>query len=113
VPRILILGMYNGDTSEEEQTLFISERHCFSDLVKGVASPCACCLPNSQWILDSTVQVQSIYIVLPCIYKMSQKGHVLGALFKCSQCKSSRTWSSSRVLNGQYLVKYLHVCVFT
>ena len=41
-----------------------------------------------------------------------QKGHVLRTVFTCRRCHRQRTWSSSRILSGHYLVNQkLVVCL--
>ncbi|XP_064401110.1 uncharacterized protein LOC135347149 [Halichondria panicea] len=90
-------GMYKNDTSDGQQ-LFATEYHCFTDLVKGLATPCPCGVTRSPW------EVQSIV----------QKGHVVRALFCCRRCKvQKRKWSSSRVFGGHYLVNQKVVHGFT
>ena len=42
-----------------------------------------------------------------------QKGHVLRTVFTCRRCHQQRTWSSSRVLSGHYLVNQKYVaCLY-
>ena len=48
---LLILGMYTDGASSEEQSLFITERHCFSDLVEGLSKT------SAPWVLESVVQI--------------------------------------------------------
>ena len=33
-----VLGIYTDGASSEEQSLFVTERHCLSDLVEGLAT---------------------------------------------------------------------------
>ena len=54
---LLILGMYTDGVSSEEQSLFIIERHCFSDLVEGLSTQCPCGKTSAPWVLESVVQV--------------------------------------------------------
>ena len=35
-------GMYTDGASPDEQSLFVTERHCFTDLAKGLATQCPC-----------------------------------------------------------------------
>ena len=43
----------------------------------------------------------------------TQKGHAIQALFCCRHCKQQkRTWSSSRVLAGHYVVNQKYVEVY-
>ena len=38
----LPVGMYKDDSSSDGQSFFVAEKHCFTDLVKGLATPCQC-----------------------------------------------------------------------
>ena len=56
--------------------------------------------PGTCW-LYTTPLTKSLHVF--CI--VEQKGHVLRAQFRCHYCRQSRrTWSSSRVFGGLYLV---------
>ncbi len=55
-------GMYEDGASSEEQSLFVSERHCFSDLVSGLTSPCRCGATRL-WKVESVIQVCVIHIM--------------------------------------------------
>lgn len=132
--------MYIGDDSQSDaQSLFITERHTFTDLMEGLASPCPCGMTRNPWMLESLTQVHlhtqaffachgllheharqhislvrvAILLYVLCIYvhhNTIQKGHVLRALFRCQRChKQQRTWSSSRVVGGHYLVNQKYV----
>ncbi len=59
-------GMYEDGASSEEQSLFVSERHCFSDLVSGLTSPCRCGATRL-WKVESVIQVCVIIIIMPHI----------------------------------------------
>lgn len=50
------IGIYTDGASSEEQSLFVTERHCLSDLVEGLTTQCPCRAP---WVLESVVQVQT------------------------------------------------------
>ncbi len=56
-------GMYEDGASSEEQSLFVSERHCFSDLVSGLTSPCRCGATRL-WKVESVIQVCVIQIMI-------------------------------------------------
>lgn len=91
-------GIYTDGASSEEQSFFIAERLCFSDLVEGLSTQCPCGVTSAPWVLESVVQ----------------KGHAIRALFCCRRCKQQRrTWSSSRVLAGHYVVNQKMVHAFT
>ena len=49
--------MYTSDATPDEQSMFITEKHCFSDLVSGLATPCPCGMTRAPWTLESVVQV--------------------------------------------------------
>ena len=89
-------GMFTGDSSPDDKLSFVTERHCFLDLLTGLASPCSCGVTGSPWSLDS----------------VTQKGHVLRVQFICRRCRQPRTWASSRVLASHYVVnqKYIGGC---
>ncbi|XP_064383612.1 uncharacterized protein LOC135332186 isoform X1 [Halichondria panicea] len=88
-------GMYTGDNSPDDQTLFITEKRCFDDLMTGLASSCSV---RSCWRLDSVIQ----------------KGHVIRVLYSCRHCRhQKRSWSSSRVFGGHFLVNQKMVHSFT
>ncbi len=57
LPSAILSGMYTGDNSPDDQTLFITEKRCFDDLMTGLASSCSECLVRSCWRLDSVIQV--------------------------------------------------------
>ena len=52
-----MLCVYADSTCVEDEFLFITERHCLEDLIKGLASPCDCGLTKSPWLVESMVQV--------------------------------------------------------
>ena len=51
------VGIYIGDELADDQSLFITERHCFYDVITGLASPCPCGATKNPWMLDSVIQV--------------------------------------------------------
>lgn len=52
----LVLGVYTGDRQPQDQALFVVERHCFTDLLSGLESPCVCGLTLHPWGLVSLTQ---------------------------------------------------------
>ena len=74
--------MYVGDEERTEQALFITERHCFTDLISALASPCSCGLATNPWVFDSATQVSVCMCMHAC---MLQGGlFVERACFACS-----------------------------
>lgn len=55
-------GMYTDGASSEEQSFFVTERNCFSDLVEGLGTPCPCGMMRAPWVLESVVQVHKINV---------------------------------------------------
>ena len=51
------LGMYTDDASSEEQSFFITERHC---LVEGLSTQCPCGMTSAPWVLESVVQISTL-----------------------------------------------------
>ena len=51
------IGVYVGDEHHEDETLFLTERCCFSDLVEGLSSACPCGLTIKPWAVKSVIQV--------------------------------------------------------
>ena len=51
------IGMYHGDEDVSDSKLFICEQYAFSDLLKGLKTPCVCGMASNPWIVDSSVQV--------------------------------------------------------
>ena len=51
-----LAGVYTENESANDELLFITERHCLSDLINGVSTPCNCGTRNP-WVLESAVQV--------------------------------------------------------
>ena len=49
--------MYDGNELPEEENMFISEQHCFADLLEGLASSCPCGMTRKAWMLESVTQV--------------------------------------------------------
>lgn len=58
---IYVLGVYVGDNEQDDQELFVTEKCCFSDLLKGLSTPCSCGLTMKPWVLDSVVQVANLF----------------------------------------------------
>ena len=56
--------MYVDAGSPSDQSMFITERHCFSDLVSGLSSPCPCGMTRAPWTLEQCVQVRLEGILL-------------------------------------------------
>jgi hypothetical protein len=82
-------GIYTGDDSVDDSKLFVCEWHALTDLLEGLKIPCSCGMSSNPWTVDSAVQ----------------KGHVIRLAFSCRRCHQvKRTWSSSRVFAGHYLV---------
>ena len=54
---LLNFGMYTDGASSEEQSLFITERYCFSDLVEGLSTQCSCGKTSAPWVLELVVQI--------------------------------------------------------
>ena len=54
---IVLIGVHKDDPNTEDQSFFITEKHCFSDLVKGLASSCQCGAARNTWELESVKQV--------------------------------------------------------
>ena len=52
-------SVYVGDTKEDDQSLFVTERHCFQDLLSGLASACPCGLAVNAWAFVSALQVST------------------------------------------------------
>ena len=66
------VGVYVGDTKEDDQSLFITERHCFQDLLSGLASACPCGLAVNAWIFVSAVQVWSRVLLSQVLHTHTQ-----------------------------------------
>lgn len=82
-------GIYTGDSNPEDKELFVAERHCLLDLLTALSTPCPCGVTGSPWTVDSIIQ----------------KGHVVRVLFVCRRChQQKRTWASSRIFSGHYLI---------
>lgn len=63
----MYLGMYVGLSSYEEGELFVTEGHCFSALIEGLASPCPSCVARNPWRVESLTKVR-LQISIICIY---------------------------------------------
>ena len=53
----ITLGIYTGDTTSDDQQLFVIERTAWSDLCTRLVQPCVCQSFGS-WVVESTVQVK-------------------------------------------------------
>jgi hypothetical protein len=103
-------GVYVGDECPEDRAMFVTEKCCFTDLVNGLSSPCLCGQTMKPWQLESVTQVSNddvhahtymgMHLLVVCQF---QKGHVLRTVFACRHCRQ-KTWSSSRIHAGHYLV---------
>ena len=52
------VGIYTGnDSPSSEPSLFVTEKHCFQDLVSGLGTPCSCGMTRNPWVLESVIQV--------------------------------------------------------
>ncbi|KAL5497676.1 hypothetical protein EMCRGX_G014195 [Ephydatia muelleri] len=58
-------GVFTGDITPTDQSLFVVERATFSDLCQGLMKPCAC-RNFPLWSLESFVQVSPLYISFSC-----------------------------------------------
>ena len=54
---VCFTGIFTGDETQDDSKLFLCERHCFTDLLQGLGTPCSCGLSNKPWIVESLVQV--------------------------------------------------------
>ena len=54
---VIFIGVFVEDQTSDAQDTFITEKCCFSDLVSGLNSVCACGLTLNPWIVESTQQV--------------------------------------------------------
>ena len=59
---VLFIGIYTGNTNQEEEAAFLTERFCFSDLLEGLKSPCPCGISNNAWVLSSLLQVNEPFV---------------------------------------------------
>ena len=55
--------MFKGNDSQDDEKVFLTERHCFSDLLEGVTSPCICGMTRKAWMVESLVQVWRILLL--------------------------------------------------
>ena len=51
------VGIYTGDSSPDQQQLFVCERRTFIDLCEGLARSCSCGMGRGPWTLESITQV--------------------------------------------------------
>ena len=61
-PNAVLPGMCIGRGSQDEESVFLSERMCLEDLVGGLATPCSYGAGQA-WQLHSAVQVSMHYTV--------------------------------------------------
>ena len=55
----IYLGIYVGvGPTPEDEAAFLTERHCLTDLLEGMKSPCPCGISHNAWTLSSVVQVR-------------------------------------------------------
>ena len=63
-----IIGIYTSDSSEDDQHLFVTEMHAFSDLLTGLNTPCSCGMSLHPWTVESVIQVLwNTCIVYHCV----------------------------------------------
>ena len=89
----------------------MSEKGCLSELCAGLVCPCPC-RANSQWLFSSAVQVTRVYChccLSLKISSISRKVMFFRLKFQCSRCRNTRTWASSRVIGGNYLVNQKYI----
>ena len=68
-------GVYDGNSSPEEESLFLTERHCFDDLVSGLQSACPCGMTSKAWMLESVVQVCAVCVgLILCLLHCNRRG---------------------------------------
>lgn len=67
-----LAGIYNGNQPSEEESMFLTELHCFSDLLEGITSPCLCGMTRQAWMLQSLVKVSLLFggytYYISCVY---------------------------------------------
>ena len=51
------IGIYTSIGTTEDETCFLTERHCLHDLVRGLETACPCGKSSSPWAVSSFVQV--------------------------------------------------------
>ena len=57
--------MYTEDTVSDDKNMFITELHCFKDLIVGLYSPCEYCgLSRNVWVVQSLIL--QVYIKCFC-----------------------------------------------
>ena len=121
-----LVYIFIGDSAPTDSKLFICEYHALTDLIDGLKTPCTCGMSSHPWIMDSVVQVhvrqnthahgstsvacvtateQDVVPRTVHVLFYTEKGHVIRLQFRCRCChQCKRSWSSSRVLSGHYLV---------
>ena len=61
----LLLGVYTGNIVQDDQNFFVTERHCMTDLLVELTSPCNYCgLTRNAWTTESLTQVRTCNLVL-------------------------------------------------
>lgn len=76
------VGVYVGDNSPEDQSLFVTERCCFSDLLDGLSSLCPCGMTIMPWALESVIQVGMVDIHIQQLRHNCTNLHVLVRLLE-------------------------------
>ena len=54
---VFCIGIYTSSGTTEDETCFLTERHCLHDLVRGLETACPCGKSSSPWAVSSVVQV--------------------------------------------------------
>ncbi|XP_019856532.1 PREDICTED: uncharacterized protein LOC109585045 [Amphimedon queenslandica] len=91
-------GVFTGNDKDDDEDAFLVENYCLNDLVEGLVTPCCCGKSSNPWMFESIVK----------------RGHVARLLFVCWCCQQQkRTWSSSRVFGGHYLLNQKMIHSFT
>ena len=55
------IGVYTGDSEQDDQDLFITEMHTFRDLLAGLNTPCPCGMSMHPWFIYSILKVYVQY----------------------------------------------------
>ena len=78
---IFYSGVYIDDELPDDQSMFITERHCFYDIVTGLASPCSCGTVKNPWMLDSIIQVVSAHYTSEFYFYCTERTCIESAIF--------------------------------
>lgn len=100
------IGIYTDGASSEEQSLFVTERHCLSDLVEGLTTQCPCGVTRAPWVLESVVQVQTCGMCTNQYYNMC----VLIKYMPERTCDTSYFLLSSLQEAKTYMVQFPCAC---